>query len=195
MEMYMYKFHCVRDGADESSSLVYPYLDAVRFLNENTDNDCRYVIVTKNGNPIFETSYSDKLQPYQPSMSVSLEKSSLVDSNLKTAAAVGKPTLSAVPPVGLLALGAAMQDGCTKYGRFNFRETGATSSVFYDAILRHLLDWYSGEDFAPDSKVHHLGHIMASCAILLDCELHKSLNDDRQKVGPVVKTKAWKDCD
>jgi len=103
-----------------------------------------------------------------------------VDANLKTVAALGKPRLSDVPPVALFALGAAMSNGKDKYGRFNWRDTGTTSSVFYDAMQRHLAQWYSGEDFAEDSKVHHLGHIMASCAILMDSEFQGSLNDDRQ---------------
>jgi hypothetical protein len=108
-------------------------------------------------------------------------KTNLVDKNLKTAAAVGKPKLSDVPPVALFALGAAMSDGADKYGRFNWRDTGVTSSVFYDAIARHLVDWFNGEDFTHDSKVRHLGAIMASCAILLDAEFEGILNDDRMR--------------
>lgn len=108
----------------------------------------------------------------------------LVDTNLKTAAAQNKPKLSDVPPVALFALGAAMSDGASKYGRYNWRDTGSTASVFYDAMMRHLTDWYNGEDYADDSKVHHLGHIMASCAILLDSELNNKLNDDRDKRKP-----------
>lgn len=109
-----------------------------------------------------------------------------VDNNLKTAAAINKPRISAVPPIALMALGAAMQEGCNKYGLFNWRDSAATSTVFYDAIQRHLLAWYSGEDYAQDSHVHHLAHIMGSCAILLDAELHGVLNDDRDKSGHKV---------
>lgn len=110
----------------------------------------------------------------------------LVDSNLKTAAAVGKPQVSGVPPIAIMALGAAMQNGVDKYGRFNWRGTGVTSSVFYDAMMRHLVSWHSGEQYADDSKVHHLAHLMAGCAILLDAELHKCLNDDRDLTGHKV---------
>jgi len=127
-------------------------------------------------------------------MNDGIMKETPVDSNRKTTAALGKPRLSDVPPVALLALGAAMSDGKEKYGRFNWRETGSTSSVFYDAMMRHLLDWFNGEDFAHDSKVHHLAHVMASCAIILDSDLHNSLNDDRGTYGTVVrKPEAWKD--
>lgn len=109
----------------------------------------------------------------------------LADNNVKTAAAVGKPTLSAVPPVALMALGAAMQDGATKYGKFNWRTTAVTASVFYDALHRHLLDWYNGEDFAPDSKIHHLAHLMAGCAIILDAIAADVFKDDRDKTYPI----------
>jgi len=103
----------------------------------------------------------------------------LPDANLKTAAAVGKPGITAVPPVAIFALGAAMQDGVNKYEKYNWREAGATVSVFVDAMGRHLLAYYAGEDYANDSKIHHLAHLMAGCAILLDAELHGKLNDDR----------------
>ena len=108
----------------------------------------------------------------------------LADNNVKTAAAAGKPTLSAVPPVALIALGAAMQDGANKYGKFNWRTTAVTASVFYDALHRHLLDWYNGEDFAPDSKIHHLAHLMAGCAIILDATAAGVFKDDRDKTYP-----------
>jgi hypothetical protein len=106
-------------------------------------------------------------------------KPKLPDANLKTAAAVGKPGITAVPPVALFAMGAAMQDGVNKYEKYNWRDAGATVSVFVDAMGRHLLAYYAGENYAADSKIHHLAHLMAGCAILLDAELHGKLNDDR----------------
>jgi hypothetical protein len=104
----------------------------------------------------------------------------LPDANLKTRVAINKPTLSAIPPVAIYALGAAMQDGVNKYEKYNWRDAGATSSIFFDAMCRHLFAWYAGEDHATDSKIHHLGHLMAGCAIIMDAELHGKLNDDRK---------------
>lgn len=109
----------------------------------------------------------------------------LADNNLKTLAAVGKPIVSSVPPIALLALGMAMEDGVKKYGKFNWRDAAVTSSVFYDAIERHLIAWYSGEEHASDSKIHHLAHVMAGCAIILDAMHNGVLNDDR-KPGQIV---------
>lgn len=104
----------------------------------------------------------------------------LPDNNLKTAVAMKKPGISAIPPVAIYALGAAMQDGVNKYEKYNWRDAGATTSIFFDAMARHLFAWYSGESYASDSKVHHLAHLMAGCAIMLDSELHEKLNDDRK---------------
>ena len=105
-----------------------------------------------------------------------------VDRNLKTAAAVGKLPSAVVPPIADFALGLAMKDGADKYGPFNWRGTEVTASVFFEALKRHLLFWASGEDFAKDSKVHHLAHLMAGCAILLDAELVGVFRDDRHKI-------------
>ncbi len=123
----------------------------------------------------FNEEETDIQMSYEPKTS----SKELVDDNLKTAAAIGKPVTSPIPPIAILALGAAMNDGAEKYGRFNWRDSSVTSTVFYDAIMRHLLAWYSGEDYAPDSKVHHLAHVMAGCAILLDAPMHGVLNDNR----------------
>lgn len=149
-------------------------------------------VVLQSAKDVREFEDSLKAESYW-SGQIDKPKSGLVDGNLKTAAAQNKPRLSDVPPVALFALGAAMSDGKDKYGRYNWRETGTTASVFYDAIHRHLADWYNGEDYANDSGVNHLGHIMASCAILLDSELHGSMNDDRDKSKPdsISRNKTW----
>ena len=110
----------------------------------------------------------------------------LTDSNVKTAAAAKKPKTSAVPPVAIMAIGAAMQDGADKYGLFNWRETQVSATVFYDAMMRHLNAWYNGENFALDSGIHHLAHLMAGAAIVLDATEQQVFNDDRPKSNPIV---------
>ena len=108
------------------------------------------------------------------------------DNNPKTAVGVSKAPLHFIPPVSLVHLGLAMEDGGHKYGLMNWREFTVSSSVYYDAIFRHLLAWWDGEDAAPDSGVHHLGHVMACCAIILDAEASTRLNDDRPKIEGFV---------
>jgi hypothetical protein len=101
--------------------------------------------------------------------------------NKKNLAAVGKAHMRCVPPVAIFALGAAMQNGGDKYGPFNYRDADVTASIFYEAMLRHIVDWFSGEDFADDSQVHHLAHLMAGAAIVLDALQQGNLVDDRPR--------------
>ncbi|CAB4139411.1 hypothetical protein UFOVP347_22 [uncultured Caudovirales phage] len=104
------------------------------------------------------------------------------DSNPKTAVGLTKPSFGPIPPVALLHMADAMRDGKAKYGLMNWREHQVSSSVYYDAALRHLLAWWDGQDNADDSKCHHLAHAMACFAIVLDAQAAGKLNDDRPAV-------------
>lgn len=88
-----------------------------------------------------------------------------------------------VPPVAIAHAALAHLDGNLKYGRNNWREAGVRSSVYVSAAMRHLMAWLEGEDWAPDSKVHHLGHAIACCNILLDAMEAGMLIDDRNHKG------------
>lgn len=114
-------------------------------------------------------------------------KDKLPDNNAKTVQGIKKLPTYDVPPIAIAALGLAMKDGATKYGRFNWHETGITASIFIEAAMRHLIDFMNGEDYAQDSKVHHLGHLMSCCAIILDSQMRGIMIDDRPK-GDKVKT-------
>jgi hypothetical protein len=111
----------------------------------------------------------------------------LVDDNPKTALGIKKPSLSSVPPASLIHLARAMADGRRKYGHMNWREKNVSSTIYYDAMLRHVFAWLDGENVAEDSGVHHLGHVMACCAIILDAQANGNLNDDRPIPGPASK--------
>lgn len=103
--------------------------------------------------------------------------------NPKAAVGRAKPPLHAIPPSALLMLGLGMEDGEKKYGLMNWRSRPVDAATYYDAALRHLLSWWDGEHAASDSKVHHLGHVMACCAILIDAEAQGVLVDNRPDVA------------
>src|SRR3954466_2590210 len=105
------------------------------------------------------------------------------DDNPKTKFGVQKPSMFNVPVTSLLHLMAAMADGAKKYGPYNWRDKDVSASIYYDAAMRHLMAWIDGEDFAEDSGVHHLGGVMACCAIILDAEAQGTLNDNRPVKG------------
>lgn len=98
----------------------------------------------------------------------------------KRVAGSRKPGTWNVPDVATFHMAQAMDDGARKYGRFNWRRgSGVNLSVYINAMQRHLSAFKEGEDFARDSGVHHLAHLMASAAILLDAGAHGKLIDDR----------------
>lgn len=99
--------------------------------------------------------------------------------NPKDAIGITKPPLSCIPCGPLYEIGAAMLDGSCKYGRHNWREIGVRSSVYYDAMMRHIMAWWEGEDRAPDSRCLHLAHAAACAIILMDCTQQ---TDDRPPV-------------
>lgn len=73
-------------------------------------------------------------------------------------------------------------DGKQGYGPYNWRETKVSYNIYLDATIRHSLKLLDGEDLDPDSLIHHLGHIMANAAILIDALKTNSLVDDRPKL-------------
>jgi hypothetical protein len=105
------------------------------------------------------------------------------DDNPKTVMGLSKPDYWGVPPLALYVLGAAMANGVKKYGLFNWREKTVTTSVYINAMRRHIDAYVDGQNVAEDSAVHHLGHVMACCAILLDAADAGKLNDDRGHQG------------
>lgn len=115
--------------------------------------------------------------------------------NPKAALGATKPMLGLNPPVALLHMAKAFEFGAhgrdangvqvrpKGYGEFNWRNTDIAEMVYVHAALRHWADYLDGEDVASDSKVKHLGHIMACCAILLDAEECGTLVRNRPPKG------------
>lgn len=95
-----------------------------------------------------------------------------------------KVGLSAVPMGPIFELGEAMDEGARKYGRHNFREVGKIkASVYFDAAMGHLADWWEGQDVDPDSGLSHVTKVIAGLVVLRDSMLHGTFEDDRPKVN------------
>lgn len=107
------------------------------------------------------------------------------DNNPKTLFGLAKPGIRAIPPSVLIFLGQAMANGADKYGLMNWREKKVSTSVYYDAGMRHRIRFWDGENLDPESGVHHLAHSMACDAIVLDALMMGKLNDDRPSPGTV----------
>lgn len=90
-----------------------------------------------------------------------------------------KPQLHLIPRASLVEQAAALKCGKDKYGEANWRLNQVSQSTYISAMLRHIAAVQDGEDLDPESGAHHLGHVMASCAIILDARKCGTLIDDR----------------
>lgn len=99
--------------------------------------------------------------------------------NPKDIAGSKKIGLGTVCPVAIAHESCAMLDGELKYGPRSWRKDKIVARRYVDAAMRHLNAWAEGEETAPDSGVHHLGHARACLGILLDAQETGNLIDDR----------------
>ena len=106
--------------------------------------------------------------------------------NPKDLIGVKKVQLGLLPAAGKIYGSLAMTNGAEKYGPYNWRDKKVRMTIYLDAMERHLLALRDGEDYAEDSGVHHLGHIIACGAILADAKEGGFLIDDRPKAGPAA---------
>lgn len=101
------------------------------------------------------------------------------ESNPKDAVGSRKMPMSMVPAPVLGELSLAMLEGALKYGRHNYRAIGVRASVYYDALQRHIMAWWEGEDMDPDSGLPHIVKAMACLVVLRDAQIRGKVYDDR----------------
>lgn len=120
--------------------------------------------------------------PMKPSREapVTVPTTTYADGNPKSRQGAKKHSLRYLPLAANIAVNQALGDGAVKYGPANWRETGVAASVYIDAALRHISQFFDGhQDNASDSGVHNLGHAMACMAIIIDAAAAGKLIDDR----------------
>lgn len=118
---------------------------------------------------------------------LSLNDSIKKDTNPKDAVGVKKVPFSTVPSGVIAETGLAMLEGARKYGRHNYRKSGVRASVYYDAVFRHMSQWWEGEDIDPDSGLSHITKAIASLVVLRDSMMQGNWIDDR----PPVSVEGW----
>jgi hypothetical protein len=105
--------------------------------------------------------------------------------NPKDAMGSAKAPLGLVPDTIVVEVAMAYMEGALKYGRYNWRISGVRASIYNDALDRHRMKWWNGQDADPVTKVKHLANMIACCGILLDAELCGMLKDDRPPAAPM----------
>lgn len=99
--------------------------------------------------------------------------------NPKDVCGIRKAPMSTVSAAVMAEVGVAMLEGAAKYGRHNYRAVGVRASVYYDATMRHMMDWWEGVDIDPDSGMHHITKAITSLIVLRDAMIQGMLTDDR----------------
>ena len=100
----------------------------------------------------------------------------------KGAIGATKTQLHLIPPAATEECAKVLRLGMEKYGERNwlYCEDGVLMTTYLSATLRHFNCILEGDDIDEESKAHHLGHIMANCAIMLDARKHGTLVDNRK---------------
>jgi hypothetical protein len=107
--------------------------------------------------------------------------------NPKDLIGVKKVQLGLFPAAGLIYGAVAMEYGAGTYTAYNWRDGKVKTSVYLDALERHLIAFRDGEDVDPDSGLSHIAHAISNCAILADAIEGGFLIDDRPAKGPAAK--------
>jgi hypothetical protein len=102
-----------------------------------------------------------------------------VSTDPKGAAGAQKPQLQLLPPIFNREVATALALGARKYGPWNWRENQVEIMTYLAAMRRHIDCLIDGEDIDPESGAHHLGHVAAGCAIVLDARRAGTLVDNR----------------
>ena len=94
-----------------------------------------------------------------------------------------RPTLLSLP--ALNATLDVLEIGARKYSADNWRK-GADWSRYYNALLRHLFAYWSGEDNDPETGRLHLAHASCCLQFLLDYQILGRGTDDRVQEAELV---------
>lgn len=111
----------------------------------------------------------------KPKLGVGIYK----DGNPKTQFGAVKPGTYYTPPYPLYEYSLAHMQGALKYGHYNWRNDPVSISTYIDAAKRHIDLYVAGQKNASDTGIHNLAHAMCCMSIIMDAELHNTLNDDR----------------
>lgn len=101
------------------------------------------------------------------------------ETNPKDAIGANKLPIGLVPSTGINLAAVAFLEGASKYGRYNWRIAGVKTSIYYDAVQRHLEKYWNGEEEDRETGVPHLASALACIMIIADAKACGQLNDDR----------------
>lgn len=90
----------------------------------------------------------------------------------------GKPGFFYLPWVALEDVARVMEYGAKKYAPGNYQK-GMNHGRYFSALIRHMKDWWMGEDIDPESNLPHLAHAACCVLMLLENQKMQKGNDNR----------------
>ena len=92
----------------------------------------------------------------------------------------GKPTFELIPFDLLADVNKVLQHGRDTYGLGNWKKTnGFKMSRPFNALLRHMFAWWSGEDNDKQTGISHLAHAMCNLLFMMYHFKYNKQSDDR----------------
>jgi hypothetical protein len=79
----------------------------------------------------------------------------------------GKVMLHLLPPGPLCDVARVREFGASKYAPWDWT-IGRNWTDYYDAVLRHMFAWQTGQDNDPESGLPHLAHACCTSLFLLE---------------------------
>ena len=75
-----------------------------------------------------------------------------------------KPRWSLLPKNSIMQIIGVLEFGAAKYAENNWQHVKNGKQRYYDAMMRHIDAWWSGDKKDPESGLSHLAH--AGCCLL-----------------------------
>lgn len=83
----------------------------------------------------------------------------------------GKLEYGLLPPFALEEIVKVLTFGAQKYERDNWQKVPDSKRRYFDALQRHVWAWKRGEQFDPESGIHHLAHAMCCLMFLYEHDI------------------------
>ncbi|HGW6341661.1 TPA: dATP/dGTP diphosphohydrolase domain-containing protein [Escherichia coli] len=111
------------------------------------------------------------------------------ENNPKDAFGILKASLSWVSMPVVMEMAVGMAEGGYKYGGHNYRVCAPRASVYVDGAIRHIVEWWEGQDNDSDAQIeiNNIAKAITSLCVLRDAMIQGNYIDDRPPPSP----KGW----
>lgn len=86
-----------------------------------------------------------------------------------------KPRYDLIPPEALHEIVNSLTYGAKKYDPENWKKVSNANQRYFAAAQRHIWAWKRGEEFDPESKIHHLACAAVNIMFILELQLSEDL--------------------